>query len=73
MPWRERRGDDPRQFLDVFRPDLGAGRGAGPIPAGPNPSECLPGPWPGARHRAYWADKAILDGTWTPPNVERLK
>jgi len=23
--------------------------------------------------RAYWADKAILDGSWTPPNVERLK
>jgi len=21
--------------------------------------------------RAYWADKAILDGTWTPPNVEK--
>jgi hypothetical protein len=20
--------------------------------------------------RAYWADQAILDGTWTPPNVE---
>ena len=23
--------------------------------------------------RAYWADKAILDGTWTPPNVEKVK
>jgi hypothetical protein len=21
--------------------------------------------------RAYWADKAILDGTWMPPNIER--
>lgn len=23
--------------------------------------------------RAYWADKAILDGTWMPPNVERAQ
>ena len=23
--------------------------------------------------RAYWADQAILDGTWTPPNVEKVK
>lgn len=23
--------------------------------------------------RAYWADKAILDGAWTPPQVEKLK
>jgi hypothetical protein len=23
--------------------------------------------------RAYWADKAILDGSWTPPNVEKVK
>jgi hypothetical protein len=23
--------------------------------------------------RAYWADKAILDGTWQPPSVERVK
>ena len=23
--------------------------------------------------RAYWADKAILDGTWMPPNVELVK
>jgi len=23
--------------------------------------------------RAYWADKAILDGTWTPPKVEPVK
>jgi hypothetical protein len=23
--------------------------------------------------RAYWADKAILDGTWMPPNVEVVK
>lgn len=23
--------------------------------------------------RAYWADKAILDGTWQPPQVEMLK
>jgi hypothetical protein len=23
--------------------------------------------------RAYWADKAILDGTWTPPNVEKVE
>ena len=30
----------------------------------------VPGPAPGT---ALWADKAILDGTWTPPNVERLK
>jgi hypothetical protein len=22
--------------------------------------------------RAYWADKAVIDGTWTPPNVVRL-
>jgi hypothetical protein len=23
--------------------------------------------------RAYWADKAILDGTWMPPNVEKVQ
>jgi hypothetical protein len=23
--------------------------------------------------RAYWADKAILDGTWMPPRVEKVK
>jgi hypothetical protein len=23
--------------------------------------------------RAYWGEKAILDGTWTPPNVEKVK
>jgi hypothetical protein len=23
--------------------------------------------------RAYWADKAILDGTWTPPAIEKVK
>jgi len=23
--------------------------------------------------RAYWADKAILDGTWMPPQVEKAK
>ena len=23
--------------------------------------------------RAYWSEKAILDGTWTPPNVEQVK
>jgi len=23
--------------------------------------------------RAYWAEKAILDGTWMPPNVEKVK
>lgn len=23
--------------------------------------------------RAYWADKAIIDGTWMPPNVEKAK
>jgi hypothetical protein len=23
--------------------------------------------------RAYWADKAILDGSWVPPDVERVK
>ncbi len=23
--------------------------------------------------RAYWADKAILDGTWMPPQVEKVK
>jgi hypothetical protein len=23
--------------------------------------------------RAYWADKAIIDGTWMPPNVEKVK
>jgi hypothetical protein len=23
--------------------------------------------------RAYWAEKAILDGTWMPPNVEKTK
>jgi len=23
--------------------------------------------------RAYWADKTILDGTWMPPNVEKVK
>jgi hypothetical protein len=23
--------------------------------------------------RAYWSEKAILDGTWIPPNVERVK
>jgi len=23
--------------------------------------------------RAYWADKAILDGTWIPPQVEKVK
>jgi hypothetical protein len=23
--------------------------------------------------RAYWADKAILDGTWLPPQVEKVK
>ena len=23
--------------------------------------------------RAYWADKAILDGSWMPPDVEKLK
>jgi hypothetical protein len=22
---------------------------------------------------AYWADQAILDGTWMPPNVEKVK
>jgi hypothetical protein len=21
--------------------------------------------------RAYWPDKAILDGTWTPPTIEK--
>ncbi|MDO9530999.1 MAG: hypothetical protein Q7O12_02565 [Deltaproteobacteria bacterium] len=40
---------------------------------GPIPQNACRGPWPGARHRAYWADKAILDGTWTPPKVEQLK
>jgi hypothetical protein len=23
--------------------------------------------------RAYWADKAILDGTWQPPAIEKMK
>jgi hypothetical protein len=23
--------------------------------------------------RAYWADKAVIDGTWMPPNVIRVK
>jgi hypothetical protein len=23
--------------------------------------------------RAYWSDKAILDGTWTPPAIEKVK
>jgi hypothetical protein len=23
--------------------------------------------------RAYWGEKAILDGTWTPPTIEKLK
>jgi hypothetical protein len=23
--------------------------------------------------RAYWAEKAILDGTWMPPNVVKVK
>jgi hypothetical protein len=23
--------------------------------------------------RGYWADKAMLDGTWTPPTIEKLK
>jgi hypothetical protein len=23
--------------------------------------------------RAYWSEKAILDGTWMPPNVETTK
>jgi hypothetical protein len=23
--------------------------------------------------RAYWADKAIIDGTWTPPAIEKVK
>lgn len=23
--------------------------------------------------RAYWADQAIIDGTWTPPQVEKVK
>ena len=23
--------------------------------------------------RAYWSDKAIIDGTWTPPNVDKMK
>lgn len=23
--------------------------------------------------RAYWADKAVLDGTWMPPQVEKVK
>jgi hypothetical protein len=23
--------------------------------------------------RCYWADKAILDGTWMPPLVEKVK
>src|SRR5271168_2722402 len=23
--------------------------------------------------RAYWAEQAILDGTWMPPNVERVQ
>jgi hypothetical protein len=23
--------------------------------------------------RAYWADKAILDGTWMPPQVVKVK
>ena len=23
--------------------------------------------------RAYWADKTILDGTWMPPQVEKVK
>jgi hypothetical protein len=22
---------------------------------------------------AYWADQAILDGIWMPPNVEKVK
>jgi hypothetical protein len=22
--------------------------------------------------RAYWAEQAIIDGTWVPPNVVRL-
>jgi hypothetical protein len=22
--------------------------------------------------RAYWADKAIIDGSWTPPAVQRV-
>jgi len=23
--------------------------------------------------RAYWADKAVLDGTWQPPAIEKVK
>jgi hypothetical protein len=23
--------------------------------------------------RAYWADKPILDGTWQPPAIEKVK
>ena len=23
--------------------------------------------------RAYWADKPVLDATWMPPNVEKMK
>ncbi|MGA9565824.1 MAG: DUF1214 domain-containing protein [Candidatus Korobacteraceae bacterium] len=23
--------------------------------------------------RGYWADKAMLDGTWTPPTIEKVK
>jgi hypothetical protein len=23
--------------------------------------------------RAYWPDKAVLDGTWQPPTIERVK
>jgi hypothetical protein len=23
--------------------------------------------------RAYWPDQAILDGTWQPPKIERVK
>ncbi len=28
---------------------------------------------PGVMIRAYWAEQAILDATWTPPNVERVR
>jgi hypothetical protein len=23
--------------------------------------------------RAYWADEAIIDGTWKPPSIEQMK
>jgi len=23
--------------------------------------------------RAYWPEQAVLDGTWTPPKIEKVK